>query len=54
MSEKMEALQSQLQVLQQRAILDEAVEKQVDEVVMETSVLRIQIAQAESERDRIN
>ena len=53
-AERMLKLESKLQALQQRAITEESVEKQVDELIKETSLLRVQLAEAESEKQGVN
>ena len=50
MSENMETLQSRLQVLKQQATTEEAVEEEMEGLVGKISILRVQIAKAESER----
>ena len=52
--QELQALKSQLRVLQQRTLSDEAVGKQVYELIAETSILRVKIAEAESERQGIS
>ena len=54
MAERMSTLESKLEAFQQQAITEEAVERQVDELLKETSLLRVQLAEAESEREGMN